>query len=384
MIVDEAHFIKNKKSQRSQHVLEIADRVRQRVARPLMMALTGTPLINDVEDFLTIWQFLGWIGDKAPRAALMAKLEATGMTPADFGFYPAARQAVVDMGIVRRRKVDVAADIPARRIADLPVELDEADSRSIRAAERELVLRLVKRYDSAVEARREHRGVEVEGIDQELVRRVAGWELADGEDSATGDNVFAMVRRIGRAKAGLAADYAAQLVRSAGKVVFFAKHLDVMDAAGEVFAKRDIKYTEIRGDQSASARTKAIDTFVNDPEVGVIVCSLTAAGVGVNLQVASDVVLAELSWTDAEQTQAIDRVHRIGQTEPVTAWRVIAAQTLDTRIAELIDRKAGLAAQALDGAVAEEAVSTADIRLEALARLLADALAEREQERAQN
>jgi SNF2 family DNA or RNA helicase len=96
------------------------------------------------------------------------------------------------------------------------------------------------------------------------------------------------------------------------------------------------------------------------------------------------VVLAELSWTDAEQTQAIDRVHRIGQTEPVTAWRVIAAQTLDTRIAELIDRKAGLAAQALDGAVAEEAVSTADIRLEALARLLADALAEREQERAQN
>jgi hypothetical protein len=385
MIVDEAHFIKNKKSQRSQHVLEIADRVRQRVARPLMMALTGTPLINDVEDFLTIWQFLGWIGDKTPRRALMGKLEATGMTPADFGFYPAARQAVVDMGIVRRRKVDVAADIPARRVADLPVELDEADSRSIRAAERELVLRLVKRYDSAVEARREHRAgkagyTEVDGIDQELVRRVAGWELADGEDSASGDNVFAMVRRIGQAKAGLAADYAAQLVRSAGKVVFFAKHLDVMDTAGEVFAKRDIKYTEIRGDQSARARTKAIDSFVKDPEVGVIICSLTAAGVGVNLQVASDVVLAELSWTDAEQTQAIDRVHRIGQTEPVTAWRVIAAQTLDTRIAELIDRKAGLAAQALDGAVAEEAVSTADIRLEALARLLADALAEREQD----
>jgi len=262
MIVDEAHFIKNKKSQRSQHVLEIAERVRQRVARPLMMALTGTPLINDVEDFLTIWQFLGWVTDKSPRPALMARLEETGMTPADFGFYPAARQAVVDMGIVRRRKVDVAADIPARRIADLPVELDDADGRSIRAAERELAARLVKRYDSAVEARREHRGVETEGIDHELVRRVAGWELSDGDESTTGDNIFAMVRRIGRAKAGLAADYAAQLVRSAGKVVFFAKHLDVMDAAGEVFAKRDIRYTEIRGDQTATARTKAIDAFM--------------------------------------------------------------------------------------------------------------------------
>jgi len=59
-----------------------------------------------------------------------------------------------------------------------------------------------------------------------------------------------------------------------------------------------------------------------------------AAGVGLNLQVASNVVLAELSWTAAEQTQAIDRSHRIGQTEPVTAWRIIAAQTIDARIAE--------------------------------------------------
>ena len=67
-------------------------------------------------------------------------------------------------------------------------------------------------------------------------------------------------------------------------------------------------------------------------------------------------MLAELSWTDAEQTQAIDRVHRIGQTEPVTAWRIIAAQTIDAKIAELIDSKAGLAARALDGSDEEVGV----------------------------
>jgi SNF2 family DNA or RNA helicase len=379
MIVDEAHFIKNKASQRSQHVLEIAERVRRRVARPLMMALTGTPLINDVDDFLTIWRFLGWIDEKKPGPRLMAALEETGLSPADHAFYPAAREAVVDLGIVRRRKVDVAADIPARRIADLPVELAEADGRSIRQAEQELVERLVQRYDAAMAARRGGTGIERgDGteIDMELVRRVAGSELADSEDSATGDNVFAMVRRIGQAKAGLAADYAAQLARSAGKVVFFAKHLDVMDAAGEVFTRRDLRWTEIRGDQTRAARQQAIDAFVTDPDVSIIVCSLTAAGVGINLQVASDVVLAELSWTNAEQTQAIDRVHRIGQTEPVTAWRILAAQTIDTRISDLIDSKAGLAAVALDGAE-EEAVSTADVRLEALASLLAETLEER-------
>ena len=371
MVVDEAHYIKNKKSQRSQHVIEVSERIRRRSARPLLMALTGTPLINDIDDFRAIWQFLGWIEERKPGNDLMAALEDTNLTPADHAFYPGARQAVIDLGIVRRRKVDVAADIPARRVADLPVELEGAVGRSIAEAERQLAQRLVGRYRAALEHRRA--GSVVEGIDHELVRRVAEREVAEGSgENTSGDNVFTMVRKIGQAKTELAADYAAQLARSAGKVVFFAKHLDVMDAAEAVFGKRDIRYTSIRGNQTGKVRQAAIDAFVNDPDVKIIVCSLTAAGVGINLQVASNVVLAELSWTNAEQTQAIDRVHRIGQTEPVTAWRIIAAQTIDAKIAELIDQKAGLAARALDGA--DEDLATADIQVETLVALLTEAL----------
>jgi superfamily II DNA or RNA helicase len=374
LVVDEAHYIKNKKSQRSQNVLEVSDRIRQRVARPLLMALTGTPLINDIDDFRAIWQMLGWIEEKKPGITLMAALEQTGFTPADHAFYPAARQAVVDLGIVRRRKVDVAADIPARRIADLPVELEGAMGRSIREAEQQLATRLVGRYEAALEHRRAGAStLDENGIDRELVRRVAEREVAEGSESKTGDNVFTMVRKIGQAKAELATDYAVQLARSAGKVVFFAKHLDVMDTAEEIFGRRGVGATSIRGDQTRKARDEAIDSFVNDPSVHVIVCSLTAAGVGINLQVASNVVLAELSWTNAEQTQAIDRVHRIGQTEPVTAWRIIAAQTIDAKIAELIDSKAGLAARALDGAD-EESTSTVDVQVETLVAILTEAL----------
>jgi superfamily II DNA or RNA helicase len=378
LVVDEAHYIKNKKSQRSQNVLEVSDRIRQRVARPLLMALTGTPLINDIDDFRAIWQMLGWIDEKKPGKVLMAALEENGFTPADHAFYPAARQAVIDLGIVRRRKVDVAADIPARRIADLPVELEGAMGRSIREAEQQLAKRLVGRYQAALEHRRAGYSVLGEdGIDHELVRRVAEREVAEGSESrangdGAGDNVFTMVRKIGQAKAELATDYAVQLARSAGKVVFFAKHLDVMDTAQEIFARRGVGATSIRGDQTRKARDEAIEAFQTDPDTHVIVCSLTAAGVGINLQVASNVVLAELSWTNAEQTQAIDRVHRIGQTEPVTAWRIIAAQTIDAKIAELIDSKAGLAARALDGA--EEEASTVDVQVETLASILTEAL----------
>ena len=371
MVVDEAHFIKNKKSLRSRNVLQLSERIRVRAGRPLLMALTGTPLINDIEDFTAIWQFLGWIEENRPGRELMASLEETGLTPADPGFYAAARARVIDMGIVRRRKVDVAADIPARRIADLPVELDDADGRSIRDAERELADRLVARYHAALETRTAE--TPVDGIDHELVRRVAGWERADSDKAKTGENVFSLLRRIGRAKAGLAADYAAQLAHNVGKVVVFARHIEVMDIAEEIFDRRGIRYSSIRGDQSRTARQKHIDAFVNDPDVSVAVCSLLTAGVGLNLQVASNVVLAELSWTNAEQTQAIDRVHRIGQDQPVTAWRIIAAQTIDTRIADLIDSKAGLAARALDGSD-DEVVSSADVQLEALVALLTNAL----------
>ncbi|MCU1571356.1 MAG: helicase [Naasia sp.] len=373
MVVDEAHFIKNLTSQRSRNVLSLAASLRERNRDPLMIALTGTPLINSVEDFRAIWQFLGWIDDKGPRPTLLSRLEETGLTPADFGFFPEARKAVIDMGIVRRRKIDVAADLPAKRVVDLPVELDDDLGRSIRQAERELGSRLLTRYRAVLG----NRGTDPASVSRteraEVVRLVAQAELDESKAAKTGENVFTMVRKIGQAKAALAADYAAQLARSVGKVVFFAKHIDVMDQAEQILARRDIRTVSIRGDQTALARQKEIDAFQNDPDVRAAVCSLTAAGVGLNLQAASDVVLAELSWTAAEQQQAIDRVHRIGQAVPVTAWRIIAAHTIDSKIAELIDSKAGLAARALDGDDSD-VTAESSIQLQALMLLLDEAI----------
>ena len=369
MVVDEAHFIKNKESQRSKNVQALSKSIRAVTPKALMIALTGTPLINQIEDFRMIWQFLGWIDEKKPLPELMKRLEETELDPGDPGFFRAARDAVVDMGIVRRKKVDVAADIPARRVADIPVELDGEAGRSIREAEAALVARLVERYRRVLAAR-------PESDPADLIRLVAAAELEETRQAGgdgSGDNVFTMVRKIGQAKATPAADYTVNLARNVGKVVFFAKHIDVMDRAEKHFAAAGLTTVSLRGDQSSKARQAAIDAFTNDPDVAVAVCSLTAAGVGVNLQAASNVVLAELSWTNAEQTQAIDRVHRIGQELPVTAWRIIAAGTLDGRISQLIDAKAGLAARALDG---EEGVDAAEgsVQVEALVAVLTDAV----------
>jgi SNF2 family DNA or RNA helicase len=370
MVVDEAHFIKNRDSQRSRNVLALSQSIRALQPNALFMALTGTPLINSIDDFKAIWQFLGWIDAEKPLPVLMNELEEIGLTPAEPGFFAEARRAVIDLGIVRRKKVDVAADIPARRIADMPVELDDDAGRSIREAERALTMRLLERYRRRVE----HSKSEVSR--EQIIRAVAHEELEESKAAGAGENVFSMVRRIGQAKAILAADFTAQLARNVGKVVFFAKHIDVMDAAEAHFAKSGLQTISVRGDQTSASRQRQIDAFVNDPDVSVAVCSLTAAGVGLNLQVASNVVLAELSWTSAEQTQAIDRVHRIGQEEPVTAWRILAAHTIDTRIAELIGSKEGLAARALEGA--QDVDVETNVQLDTLVQLLADAVEARE------
>ena len=92
MVVDEAHFIKNKSSQRSQHVLELSERIRARVARPLLMALTGTPLINDIEDFRAIWQFLGWIDDKKPLGDADGGARGDRADPGGLGLLPCRPQ----------------------------------------------------------------------------------------------------------------------------------------------------------------------------------------------------------------------------------------------------------------------------------------------------
>ncbi|MGA1563775.1 MAG: SNF2-related protein, partial [Pontimonas sp.] len=196
MVVDEAHFIKNKESQRSKHVQAVARTIRARLQHPLLIALTGTPLINQIEDFRMIWQYLGWIDDKKPLGELMAKLEETGLTPADPGFFPAARKAVISMGIVRRRKQDVAKDIPARRIADIPIELDTEAARSILEAEKALISRLLERYDRVIAARGD---ADPSVIDHDLVRLVCASEIEETKQDETGDNVFTLVRKIGSA-----------------------------------------------------------------------------------------------------------------------------------------------------------------------------------------
>ena len=189
-------------------------------------------------------------------------------------------------------------------------------------------------------------------------------------------NVFNLMRRIGQAKAVLAADYTAQLSHNVGKVVFFAKHIDVMDAAEDTFARRGIGYSSIRGDQTPQVRQANIDAFVNDADVAVV--GLLADRGRRRAQPAGRLERrarrAVLDGRRADPGHRPRAPHRPGP----AGHRLAHPRRPDHRHPHrrAHRQQGGLAARALDGSD-EEIATSVDVQLEALVALLTDALTQR-------
>ena len=97
------------------------------------------------------------------------------------------------------------------------------------------------------------------------------------------------------------------------------------------------------------ARAAAVQPFQNDPDSRPCICSLKVAAHGFTPPAAANVAFVELGWTPAEHDQAEDRCHRIGQEDSVTAWYLIATNTIDERVAALIEHKREIVGSITDG-----------------------------------
>jgi SNF2 family DNA or RNA helicase len=109
----------------------------------------------------------------------------------------------------------------------------------------------------------------------------------------------------------------------------------------------------VLGEDSAASRDAAVTAFQRPDGPQVIVCSLRAAGQGLTLTRASNVAFLELDWTPARLAQAEDRCHRIGQASAVTAWYLVAPDTIDETMAELLEHKRAVIGAVTDGHVVE-------------------------------
>jgi len=138
-----------------------------------------------------------------------------------------------------------------------------------------------------------------------------------------------------------------EAVGSGLKVVVFTQYLGMMDLVGHFLESKNIGYTELRGDtQDRGAR---LQKFASDPECKVFVCSLLAGGLGIDLTSASVCIHLDRWWNPARENQATDRLHRFGQTRGVQVFKLQTENTVEDRIAAIIEKKTELS-----GALIEE------------------------------
>ena len=110
----------------------------------------------------------------------------------------------------------------------------------------------------------------------------------------------------------------------------------------------------ILGADSTKRRQQAVDAFQHEDGPQLIVCSMKAASQGITLTRASNVAFLELDWTPARHDQAEDRLHRIGQESAVSAWYLLAPNTIDETMAELLQRKRSVIDAVTEGEVRDE------------------------------
>ena len=160
-----------------------------------------------------------------------------------------------------------------------------------------------------------------------------------------------MLRKLAmQAKLMSCVEWIETFLESGRKLVVFAWHQEAINTLMDKFGKIAVK---IDGTVNAAERQEAVEAFQNSDKVRLFVGNIKAAGTGLTLTAASDTCTIELSWSPADLAQAEDRVHRIGQTNAVCNYYLLAAETIDDYMMNLIDNKKKIIDMVMDGKEAE-------------------------------
>jgi superfamily II DNA or RNA helicase len=338
IILDEAQAIKNPTSQTAK--ASRALRARNR------LALTGTPIENHLGELGSIFEFLnpGLLG-RLPWLDVLSR----GQAPS------ASELALVSKGIrpfiLRRTKTEV--------LPDLPPKTEQVLHCTLHPRQREIYDQLRAQYQTSLREQVESKGVAGSAIQvlQALLRlrQVACHpglvdESFEDAGSAKLDTLFEQV---------------SEVLDEGHKVLVFSQFTKLLGYVRERLEEKDLPYAYLDG--QTRNRGEIVEHFQTDPECNLFLVSLKAGGVGLNLTAAGYVFLLDPWWNPAVEAQAIDRTHRIGQTMPVFAYRMIAEDTVEEKILDLQQSKREIAEAILDGG---EGTQLRDLTAEDLDMLL--------------
>jgi hypothetical protein len=312
VIVDESHYCKNPRAKRTQAVRKLAEAVQR---GGLRVALTGTPVLNHAEELISQLRIIGRLDEFGSGARFSRQFQ--GVLTEERLHWHLRRSC-----FVRRLKSEVLPQLPAKRQTIVPVSLD--NEREYRVAERDVVEWL------------RSQPLELGDLNAKIAATLRAERLAQ---------LGALQRLAARGKLNAALAWIHDFLASGEPLVVFARHREVQEAVLERFPDA----LHLFGRDSLQEREASVQSFQNPDGPQLIVCATRVASQGITLTRASNVAFLELEWTPALHDQAEDRCHRIGQRDAVTAWYLLAANTIDETMAELIERKRGIINAVTDG-----------------------------------
>ncbi len=334
-ILDEGQFIKNPASQ-------VAATAR-RLLTTHRLVLTGTPVENRLTDLWSLFAFAqpGLLGTQAAFRRQYDEKDSAAL---------ARVHRRVRHFLLRRTKAQAAPDLPPRTEDDLFVEL-EADQRKLYDAE-------LKR------ARQKLLGIETDRALDQVRFNVLASLLRLRQICCHPGLVDPAHAALPSAKLDALIERLEELRDEGHQVLVFSQFVEMLELIRGRVEAANIGHLMLTG--ATENRAELTDQFQNDRTKTVFLLSLKAAGFGLNLTAASYAVLFDPWWNPAVEAQAIDRTHRIGQTRPVIAYRLLARDTVEEKIRKLQQEKAAIAA----AVVREESLASV-LDLDSLRKILA-------------
>ena len=312
LVLDESHYVKNPRAKRTKAVRRLAEGLPEGALR---LALTGTPVMNHPDELIAQLRVLGRLEEFGSGARFSRRFQGVG---AEERIHWHLRRSC----FVRRLKADVLPQLPRKRQVVVPVALE--NEREYRLAEQDVIAWL------------REQPLDLSELDRRVAAALRAERLAQ---------LNALKRLAARGKLAPALAWIDDFLASDEPLVVFAGHREVQDLVLERFPDA----AHLLGRDSAQAREDAVRAFQDPDGPQLIVCSTRVGAQGITLTRASNVAFLDLEWTPAIHDQAEDRCHRIGQEDAVTAWYLLAAETIDETMIELIARKRGIVDAVTDG-----------------------------------
>ncbi len=314
-ILDEAQFIKN-------HTTKNA-RIVKKINADYRLALTGTPLENNVSEIWSIFDFLmpGFLGS---YKVFVKKFQNPIMKRNNAAALDNLRKKV-ECFMLRRVKGEV--------LKELPPKIEQVSHCHLEKAQNILYQEILANVKSEI-----FTAVSEKGFNQARIHILAGLmklrQVCNHPVLLLKDKNYTKYES---AKLNMFTELIDEIVGNKKKVLVFSQFTKMLDILSKELEKKEINYNYLSG--QTKNRQELVDDFNNNIDKQVFLISLKAGGTGLNLTAADNVIIFDPWWNPSVENQAIDRAHRIGQKNSVNVYRLITLGTIEEKIVKLQERK---------------------------------------------